>query len=326
MDTSEALAKLDATGIDVDVLGPQDIAMTVEGRHVLATVRTTQTRPTPSMIARDTRHIDQHDDPARLVLYIVDRLSPGLAATAIRDPRIAVVSREEVIINGEYRHPLVESRIPPARPTTIRRPPWGRFAVMRVLLRSRHPRTQQQLAHECGVTQAAVSGILRNQLDGLVRREQTGWTTHDPEAVWVRFITDYVGPGGITTAWLGKAPITVQARRAQQQVPDALLSGDVAADVIAPWRVPRKATIYSPAGARLSSAGLAETTNERATLHLVVPADQTIWRTAGTWATSDSPIADPLIVAKDVLHSGGPDADEAVDRLRRRTLDLWATR
>ncbi len=56
-----------------------------------------------------------------------------------------------------------------------------------------------------------------------------------------------------------------------------LMSGDVAADLIGPWRTPRRATLYAKRGADLNHAGLTPSDASAATLTLVLPQDASIW-------------------------------------------------
>ncbi|QHC57721.1 hypothetical protein [Rathayibacter sp. VKM Ac-2760] len=108
--------------------------------------------------------------------------------------------------------------------------------------------------------------------------------------------------------------MTEQAERASKTGRRALLSGDSAADALAPWRIPTFAVLYAESSLPLESAGFAETDSPEATLRVVVPADRTIWATAAAWYPSGRTV-DPLIAAWDLRQSGGSDADEAVDRL-----------
>ena len=103
---------------------------------------------------------------------------------------------------------------------------------------------------------------------------------------------------------------------------DVIVSGDPAADLLAPWRVARRAVVYARTGLDLARLGFSETTPENATLEYVVPADPTIWSTARAWTSAVSGwTADPVLVAWDVQRTGGADAADAVERIRRTVLD-----
>lgn len=104
------------------------------------------------------------------------------------------------------------------------------------------------------------------------------------------------------------------------------MSGDVAADLFAPWRVGRRAVIYARTGYDLAEVGFSETTSENATLECVVPANPTIWSTAAAWAAGEGGwTTDPVLVAWDVQRTGGPDAGDAVNKIRQTVLAGWVS-
>ena len=163
------------------------------------------------------------------------------------------------------------------------------------------------------------SALLLNLLGTTVARETGGWRALQPEALWEQFLAEYPGPQGITSYWLGLDSVIRQAQAARDAAAelDVLLSGDPAADLIAPWRMGRRAVLYAQTGLDLAQFGFSETTRENATLECVVPADPTIWSTARAWASTASGwTADPLLVAWDVQRTEGPDAADAVEKIR----------
>jgi hypothetical protein len=198
------------------------------------------------------------------------------------------------------------------------RPSWGRHALMRALLFSDEPRTQVELAAQIGTSQAAVSKALKDW-KGTVEKVNGRWRAVEPEKLWDRFLETYPGPGGITESWYSLDPIIMQAEDAQATSPDVLLSGDAAADAIAPWRVPKKALLYAKKGLRLAGAKFAEAERDEASLEVVIPADPTIWATAAAWSEHPRTV-DPVLAAWDVRRTGGPDAGDAIDRLVMRAL------
>jgi hypothetical protein len=139
--------------------------------------------------------------------------------------------------------------------------------------------------------------------------------------------TGGTGPGGIQTHWFGVDPINEQAYRAyealgREQAADPVVSGDAAADLVAPWRTPRRATLYARRGTDLSAAGLTPSDAPGSTLTLVLPDDP------GVWPTSKSPVllemrghgdvarANAFQVLYDLSRSPGPDAGEALEAWR----------
>ena len=175
------------------------------------------------------------------------------------------------------------------------------------------------------MSQVAISNALR-ALGATVARETGGWRALQPDALWEQFLAEYPGPQGITSYWLGLNSIMQQAQAVRDAAAelDVLLSGDPAADLIAPWRMGRRAIVYARTGLDLTHFGFSETTRENATLDCVVPADPTIWSTARAWASTVSDWkTDPVLVAWDVQRTGGPDASDAVEKIRRTVLADW---
>lgn len=211
----------------------------------------------------------------------------------------------------------------PQRRTPPGRVPWGTFTLVRRLA-ERPWAGQRQLAIATGVSQPRVSQALATLTEqGLAHRTATGWDVTDIDAVWDWWLDSYPGPGGLRTLWYGLEPPAKQAEavvgllRGLDQGPVAI-SGDVAADVLAPWRSPRRAVVYAHTGADLSDAGLTPADEEDATLELVVPKDPGIWPASAAEETVGSgPLADPLQILWDVVRAPGPDAHEAAQHLRR---------
>ncbi|QTX03603.1 hypothetical protein [Agromyces archimandritae] len=253
------------------------------------------------------------------LLIVVPHASASLIDVAKQHPRLSVASIDDGLLvwNGRTHTQ------PQSTATALalhRRSPWGRWAVLRTLIRTDEPRTQAQLAHEAGISQPAVSNTL-SSLGEDVRSERRGWRPVDRGALWDRFDAEYRGAGGITASWYGLDPVTEQTTTALDAARTAgvtaLASGDSGADAMAPWRIPSRAVVYAMAGVDLAPGGLAETTTDRATLDLIVPADRTLWATAQAWAGSEpAQTADPAITGWDVRRIGGPDADEAARHIR----------
>jgi len=326
---SEGIDLLTALGVDVAVQDAETVTLTLEGRSEVARVRVRLSPPSQWDIRRDFESDRPPDARFDIVLYVVPQATAALTEAASEDTRIAVASvRDRVVILASKRIDVPPQALSSARygaAPTRGRVAWGRFALIRALLRTPRPRTQIELADECGVSQVAISNGLR-ALDGAVVREEGGWRALRPEKLWEQFLAEYPGPQGITTYWLGLDPIAVQAKMVRDAAGgfDGLVSGDTAADVIAPWRVGRRAVVYARTGLNLARLGFAETTPENATIEYVVPADRTIWSAARAWSR-EAPawMTDPVLAAWDVRRTGGPDAEEAVERIERTVLAGW---
>ncbi|MBM7472473.1 winged helix-turn-helix domain-containing protein [Subtercola frigoramans] len=261
------------------------------------------------------------------VLIVVPIASRGLIDAAKRDRRLGVVSLGNRLVIWNRKEIHSPDAIAKTHAPTVpgrRRNPWGRWAIMRAYLLNEKPRSQLELAEEAGVTQSAVSKS-NSILEGLVVRSPSGWRATDRLALWHAFMAEYAGPGGITTYWYGLDAVTDQSNSVAAAGASAgvqiLVSGDSAADQLAPWRVPARAVVYAASGMALGKLGFAQTTDERATLTFTVPTDHTIWATAASWSQrGDISTVDPVIAAWDVRRTGGPDADEAIERIRDLVL------
>jgi hypothetical protein len=317
-----AIDLLVASAIDFEIIGTS-LTLVVGKKRIPFHLKVSQNSPTPSQITRDL-----NEAQGNCVIYVVQRLSSTLRTASMeRGVAVAAIEDRLVLIEGREFRPLVPETRVVGLPKSSRRAPWARYALIRSLCRTRVPRTQAQLAIEIGATQAAVSQSL-SKLERLVTKTSSGWTATDVQELTHRFLEEYPGAHGIGTSWYSLDPVTFQAQRAVElgSHEDALLSGDTAADLFAPWRVPQRAVVYVASGLDLSEGGFALTTSEKLTLELRVPADPTLWPTANAFADGHRrSTADPLIVAHDVLRTGGPDAEEAADRIVARLLNDWAS-
>lgn len=221
-------------------------------------------------------------------------------------------------------------------PTAARRGPvpWATFTVVRRLL-AVAPVTQVELAGLVGVGQPRVSrilGMLRGI--GLVEQAASGWRPADWDGLVNWWLAHYRGPAGVTSYWYSLDDVATQAARVLQVlagVPEAapVVSGDAAADLLAPWRRPEYLTVYVKAATSLASAGFVPVGSPvEATLTLCAAKDPGVWLPE-PWIIGGVPVADPLQVAHDLTSSPAVDSDEAVAQLwqalRTRHADAWRT-
>ncbi|HEX5597270.1 MAG TPA: helix-turn-helix domain-containing protein [Micromonosporaceae bacterium] len=225
--------------------------------------------------------------------------------------------------------PATVARVVELKPGPV---PWGTLTVARRLL-ERPSATQRELAEWAGVSQPRVSQILASlAAQRLVQRAANGWQVRDFDQMLRWWLDAYRGPEGISSFWYGLESPREQAqavvrllqeraigdRDAEVGATPAVLSGDVAADFIAPWRAPARAVVYARRGVDLTGVGLIPAGEEEATLELIVPRDPGVWPTTLREADEvlprdmSPPLADPLQILWDVRRSPGADTDEAV--------------
>jgi hypothetical protein len=247
--------------------------------------------------------------PGEVVLFVTPRATPRVRELVAQEPHAWLLTHDgAAILGGE------PEAAAPERPAARGRIPWGRYALMRALVRVPEPRTQLQLAAEVGLTQGAVSGAL-TKLGDTALSGDAGWTAADPQLLWDAFLMEYPGAQGVRTHWYSRLPFV---RQCELLRPHARLSADAGADAIAPWRTPVRAVAYAAEPIDMEALGFSPATAEEATVDMVIPADRTVFATSAAWGLE---VADPLIVAWDLRDVGGNDAEEAIAQLRRVVLE-----
>lgn len=223
---------------------------------------------------------------------------------------------------------LIERVTVRPRPATApgRRLAPAAFAVMRHLATTSDPLTQVALAEFAGVTQARVSQALGDLVgQGLIERTPLGWRAPDRRALLVHLGDHYPGPGGLEIGWYGlDSPSEQVAAVASAGGGRCAVSGDVAADAMAPWRVPTLGLVYTDAGVDPARAGLVATeVIEVATLIQCIPADWSVFarnhctvEVAGVAVE----VAHPTQVVVDLLTQGGEDRAAAAERVLRKAV------
>ncbi|WP_216607483.1 hypothetical protein [Arthrobacter sp. 260] len=313
-----ALILLREAGVRIDGGGLADLAMTLpDGTNRVAQVKVMLRSPSPSVL-RNHNHGGPH-------LYIVQTASSAIREAAFEGAiDLIVLKPPTVILDGE---PLLTT-VNPATPSTAPRgpKPWGRLAAERILVLSGEPVRQVEIAAAAGMSQQATSKALKT-LGKLVHfGRNDGWSAPDREKLIEHWLETYPGPGGLTSYWYGLDPVPSQARQAitiaQELEAEPLLSGDMAADLIAPWRHPAKTRIYLRQAVDFTGVGFSPATPEEATLVATIPADKTLWGTAAIGKSRSLPTADPVVVLWDLLRETGPDAPEAASHVRRTIIDL----
>jgi hypothetical protein len=332
-------------GVAVVPVDARHVELHWSGRLTRVALHTSARALHPSDVAEI---VDRHGEPGMLVvpaataavLRSVERAGWSWLIAGPKGVRgVLFLGGEIVPIGGD--HPGVGSqarrRSGPA--------PWGSLTVVRRLLQ-RPAATQKVLAALAGVSQPRVSQTLSALAERqIVMRGEDGWVVRDFDMLLRWWLDVYPGPGGISTFWYGldtprdqaKAVVDLLRTVAQggpkhvrpherlEEAPIAVVSGDVAADLLAPWRNPTRAVIYATVGADLTRAGLSPAGMEEATLELIVPEDRGVWPVHPQLVDSavhrELPIADPLQVLWDVSRAPGPDSDEAAAQLWHQLAD-----
>lgn len=204
-----------------------------------------------------------------------------------------------------------------------RRPAWTRWAVERYLVLADGPARQWEIAEALGASQQAVSKAVRH-LGPLVSNTDEGLVAPDRAALFEHWLSAYAGPRGQEFGWYSLDPIVEQTLKAVDVAElletHPLISGDVAADSLAPWKLPTRGRIYVTGPIDLGGDGFVPSPLDEATLITCIPQDPTLFRLSDMGpvaAREERTLADAAMVCWDVLNSGDIDGDQAAEHLKR---------
>lgn len=216
--------------------------------------------------------------------------------------------------------------------------PWGTLAVTRRMLEVDADR-QEDLALLAGLSQERVSRILtRLRAQGLITRSAAA-SPHgrpverptDSTALLAWWMNRYPLDEALRAHYVADDPPPAQLQRAAKALVGRrpLLSGDLAADQMAPWRRPGHVLLYCAEPVDLAEAGFLAAPAAEATLTVVTSPDPAVALPARAdgqvWAQVPAgdiavELADPLQVLLDLVGSRAPDTPEAAERLRDELL------
>jgi hypothetical protein len=269
--------------------------------------------------------------PGEQGLLVLPRASKQVEQAAL-ERGWELVTADRVVLRDKLPEAPAQDEIqraggatPPAR----RRGPQPRGALTAIRrLLAAGPATQSQLAELSGLSQPYLSKVLAElSREHLVDRTTKGWAPTDRRRLIDWWLRRYPGPGGATSYWASLAPLADQARTATAGVPEPVaVSGDLAADLLTPWRRPRLVVVYAEQPPTLTNRGFVSAASiEDATLALTAPADPGVWLPR-PWPVGDARllVAEPLTVLYDIGRAGGPDAVEAAEHLTAALLDRLA--
>ncbi|MCT2295745.1 type IV toxin-antitoxin system AbiEi family antitoxin [Brachybacterium muris] len=251
---------------------------------------------------------------------VIERAEAGEIDLLIAEPTLLVL--------GGHRHELPAPWVPRQPPQHKGRAAWIRWALQRYLLIASAPARQPVIAATLGSTQQSVSRAAQ-ALGGWVTDQGSGLFASDPQGLLEHWLSEYPGPGGQEFGWYGLATAAEHSDRvirlAATLEVNALVSGDVAADRIAPWKLPSRARVYLTEPIDLADEGLVPVPLEEANLVTCVPRDPTIWPLARAIEDRSTipgvPCADPVVVYWDLLMSGEQDSEEAAHQLAKSFLE-----
>lgn len=303
MDVGRVIKQLRSAGAHVAM---SDLAILVDGERIDFEFKTTGRLPERAWLQKVYEAHELLPDRAHLVVVAPRATMDAIEwARAVRD--MTLVLDDRVVYGGEI-HILEET---PSAQTPKRGPrAYARYAVWRALLAGAPRNDQVRLAELAGASQGSVSNALRQLPDD-----------EDAAKLFDELVARYPGPGGQSFYWWSDRPMDEQAKRLTAR--GALMSGDFAADAIAPWRVSERVVGYTKDPIDLASDGYVLTDESDYTTLVTIPSDPTLWSTAAAWGKEG--VVDPAIAAYDVLRTATTgDQDEAVDKLREYAVRWYA--
>ncbi|MDO5619545.1 hypothetical protein [Kocuria sp.] len=197
---------------------------------------------------------------------------------------------------------------------------------MRYLLLATQPTRHHYIAAVLGTSQQSVSNSARS-LGPLVEQTAQGLVAADKSALLAHWVSVYPGPGGQPFGWYSVETPREQASKALELAQllgdNALLSGDMAADHLAPWKTPTHSIVYTHSPVGLSEDGFVPAPVDQATLVTCTPMDPTVWKLAALMNDSGAEslsLADPALIYWDTRNGTDPDSQEAADQIARLLL------
>jgi hypothetical protein len=277
----------------------------------------TPTAPVTRLDAHLVRNHVDHHGPGRGILLIGGTATEGVVQRARRG-EIDILTAEPLrLIRDGITYQAAEDPSSQRTGGPSKRPAWTRWAVERYLVLAAEPARQAEIADAVGTTQQSVSNAARH-LGDLVTDHGAGLITTNRPQLLEHWREEYPGPGGHEFGWYGLDPVTEQVSRATEASgrlgARPLVSGDVAADRISPWKVPARGRLYVESPVDLSEDGFVPAPLEEASLVTCVPRDPSLWRLLDLTPAEDE-TADAALVYWELATSADLDSDAAAARL-----------
>jgi len=223
---------------------------------------------------------------------------------------------------------------PDDRAETVTKLSPGALASLQFLLEHPVMTDQHRIAAAVGLSQPRVSQVLKELgAAGLVGRGRSGWSVSRPEAGLDTLIAA-VAPPDLTVNWYGLDPPQQQIARIRDQAraeqAEVRLCGDWAADLLAPWRRPGLIVFHVDRTLDLDDVGFVPASPETRSVALHIGPIRPDWRAdenltaAMIVGAASGPVAPVTEIAREILATGGSDADQAAAELTAKWLRVRA--
>lgn len=186
--------------------------------------------------------------------------------------------------------------------------------MVRRLYEASEPITQVELAGVAGVSQPAVSQYLANlRASGGAVFENPGWLPVR-EQLPSTYLSCYSSRFTDRALWYRIDDVSAQVADLVERDPDLVVSGDVAADRVRPWRVPSVAVLYGAIDANvMNELGFVRADSEEAASIVARSVPDDHFRSQAHHV-DDMFIAAYLHLVADLLGLGGDDRADAAAR------------
>lgn len=194
----------------------------------------------------------------------------------------------------------------------------GKAAAVRLLYETREPLTQVELAAQAGVSQPAVSQYLASlRASGDADFKNPGWLPV-LEKLPTTYHSCYSSRFTEQSLWYRIDDVSAQVADLVKYHPHLVVSGDVAADRIRPWRVPSVAVVYGAIDTdQMDEIGFVPADSEAAASVVLRPVPDDRFRSQAH-QLDDMLIAPRLHLVADLLDLGGDDRADAAARFADR--------
>ena len=196
------------------------------------------------------------------------------------------------------------------------RVPWAAYDAAFQLL-AEPASSQAALAARVGVSQPRIAQIMA-RWEGRVTRTEQGWTATPGLRQWL--VTSYPPSGRVRLTYLTLDPLVPLAERLSSRLREHgvehAVSGDVAADRLAPWARPQALHVWARSAVDLTADGVTPAPEAEANVVVQIPEDPYLLRR--TRRAGDLTVLAPWRVWLDLAQRG---QDEAAEHLASAIAD-----
>jgi hypothetical protein len=198
---------------------------------------------------------------------------------------------------------------------------WAGLRVVRTLITSPpDPIRTSTLARVAGISEPRTSQVLHQlKVHGFASKGPSSEWDVDRATLLNLFLGEYPGPGGDQWWFYALDPGAASRAVAQRQELEPVISGDVAADLLAPRRRPSHLIVYVRQGSLAGNHELVATTAQAdANVILIRPRDTSVFPSEPSQPPTLAGVrlAEPTQIAWDLQQLGGADRLEQLEELK----------